>query len=103
MLLTTKVNQLMTDTKAWPQGTVSATRTLNERGYSSVLIDKYRRSGWLISIGKGAVARRGDRVEWSGGVYALQRHLYLPVHVGGRAALQLQGHIQYAPAKGRGR
>lgn len=94
-----KVNQLMTDTEQWPQGTVSATSSLTERGFSAVLLDKYRRSGWLVSMGNGAVARRGDRVSWTGGVYALQKQLQLPVHVGGKAALQLHGHVHYVPAR----
>ena len=98
MDITAKINELMTNTAAWPQGTVSATSALNQRGYSDVLIDKYRRSGWLVSLGSGAVARHGDNVEWTGALYTLQKQLSLPVHVGGKTALQLHGHTHFVSA-----
>jgi len=91
----------MTNTAAWPQGTLSTTSALHKRGYSRVLIDKYRRSGWLIPVGRGAVARRGDAVEWTGAIYAIQTQLDLPVHIGGKTALQLHGHTHFV-SSGRG-
>ncbi|OFZ79486.1 MAG: hypothetical protein A2583_03515 [Bdellovibrionales bacterium RIFOXYD1_FULL_53_11] len=99
--ISANINTIMTDTDAWPQGTISTTLALHKRGYSGILIDKYRRSRWLVSVGNGAVARRGDHVEWTGGLYAIQTQLGLPVHAGGKTALQFHGHTHFV-SSGRG-
>jgi hypothetical protein len=58
------------------------------------LVNHYRNSGWLISVGHGAVARADDiEVRWPGGLYALQEQLDLPIHPGGLTALALRGHV----------
>jgi len=38
-------------------------------------------------------------VGWPGALYALQRQLDLPVHAGGKTALELQGYAHYVPMK----
>ena len=42
-------------------------------------------------------ARAGDRVDWIGGVYALQQQLRLPIHIGGKTALEMQGYAHFLP------
>jgi hypothetical protein len=42
--------------------------------------------------------RAGDHIEWQGGIYALQQQLGLPVHVGGKSALEQQGLGHFASA-----
>ena len=54
---------------------------------------------WLESFGRGAYIRSGDRVDWPGALYTLQTQLVLPVHVGGKTALELKGNAHYLPAK----
>jgi hypothetical protein len=38
-------------------------------------------------------------VDWLGALYTLQTQLALPVHVGGKTALELKGYAHYLPAK----
>ena len=86
------LNQLLTQ---WHRGAVYVQTYLSQLGYYHDLIKSYRRNGWLVSIGTGAFKLAGDRVDWFGGLYALQQQLKLPVHVGGRTALELKGFSHY--------
>ena len=95
----TKINQLLT---SWPNGTVSACSWLHQKGFGYDLINLYRRSCWLYSVGRGAVARVGDQLDWTGGLYAIQKQLNLPIHVGGRTALEMRGYAHFVPL-GKGR
>lgn len=90
----TKLNCLL---RAWPQGTVAVSRWLEEQGAYQQLLHEYGKSGWIERIGQGAHMRAGDTVEWTGGLYALQKHLKLPVHAGAKTALQMQGYAHFLP------
>lgn len=90
----TKINYLL---KVWPPGTVAALPWLREQGVSQQLADQYVRSGWLRRLGHGAFVRAEDEPEWTGGLYALQRHLALPIHAGAGTALGLNGFAHYLP------
>ena len=68
---------------------------LVQQGYTLDLQKRYKKSGWLESIGTGAMIRSGDSVNYLGGIYALQTQAGLSVHVGGRTALSLQGQGHY--------
>ena len=76
---------------SWKAGAVYTASWLHEQGYSYPLLSQYRDAGWLAGIGSGALIRCGDKVDWTGGVYALQEQLGLNVHVAGKTALELQG------------
>jgi Transcriptional regulator, AbiEi antitoxin, Type IV TA system/Transcriptional regulator, AbiEi antitoxin N-terminal domain len=52
-------------------------------------------------VGRGAYAKAGDKVEWTGGLHAIQEQLGLPIHAGGKTALQMQGYAHFLPM-GRG-
>lgn len=84
-----KINRLI---KGWPRGAVYTSGFLKKKGFSKQLINRYKISGWLESIGTGAYIPEGSTVEWSGGLYALQQQLHLPVHPGGKTALILKGY-----------
>lgn len=92
----TKINQLLKSMKKW---TPSVTSYLVSSGYSNDLLVKYKKSGWLESFGRGAYVRAGDKINWLGALYTLQNQLFLPVHVGGKTALQLKGFSHYLPLK----
>jgi len=77
----TKINQLI---QQWPRGTASTTSALFSMGFSNELLHSYKNSHWIQPLERGAYALAGDRVEWSGGVYALQHQLGLTVHPGKR-------------------
>lgn len=87
-----KINKLLNGT---PYGTVFLSFWLDKKGYSLDLQKRYKKSGWLESIGNGAMIRAGDKVDYHGGVYALQHQAGLSVHAGGRTALSLQGRAHY--------
>jgi hypothetical protein len=88
----TKLNKLL---QATPPGVVLQSSWLSIQGYSLDLQQRYKRSHWLQSIGSGAVIRTGDKVDYHGGLYALQTQSGLSVHVGGRSALALLGRAHY--------
>jgi len=88
----TKINRLL---QVWPQGTVATAVWLKERGISPLLNRRYQETGWLDSFGYGAAIRKGDKVEWPGALFSLQTQLHLPIHVGGKSALELQGYAHF--------
>lgn len=92
----TKINRLIS---SWPRGTVFTTSYLRNQGFSDDLIGHYKKSGWIKPIGRGAYALNNDKIEWFGGVYALQKQLGLGIHPGGKTALALQGFAQYTSEK----
>ncbi|MDA0839842.1 MAG: type IV toxin-antitoxin system AbiEi family antitoxin [Planctomycetota bacterium] len=89
-----KINQLL---RKWPEGTVGVLDWLKSQGVSRKLADWHVKSGWLDRLGPRAFVRGGDEVDWTGGVYALQKQVGLTVHVGGLAALELQGRAHFVP------
>ena len=90
----------------WPSGTVALSSWLKKEGYSNPLLSKYKKNRWISSIGHDANVRPNDKVNWTGGLFALQEQLHLPVHAGGKTALQLQGYAHFLPmatdTKGKG-
>jgi len=89
-----KLNNLL---KIWPKGTVAVSCWLKRQGVYRQLSKVYEKSSWIEPIGHGAFKHSGDNVDWTGAVYALQEQLNLDVHVGGRSALELQGHMHFVP------
>lgn len=76
-------------------GTVILASWLDKNGFSYDLQQRYRKSGWLESIGVGAFKRPNDNVNWQGAVYSMQKQVNLPVHIGGLTALSLLGYSHY--------
>jgi hypothetical protein len=89
-----KINQLL---KKWPSGAVAVLPWLEKQGAYQQLIHEYEKTSWVRRIGRGAYARAGDKVEWTGGLYALQEQLGLPIHPGGKTALSMQGYAHFLP------
>ncbi len=88
----TKINKMLSSN---PAGVVLLSSWLTSQGYNLDLQKHYKKSGWLESIGTGAVIRDGDTIDYHGGIYALQNQAGLSVHAGGRTALSLQGRAHY--------
>jgi hypothetical protein len=76
-------------------GTVCLSTWLESLNILKDLQKRYRRSGWLASIGKGAFVRPHETVSWQGGLYALQAQAGLPIHAGAMTALTMQGFAHY--------
>lgn len=89
-----KINLLIT---GWPNAAVATSSYLAKSGYNYDLIKRYRRSGWIKPIGRGAFARVGDTVDWTGGLFAIQEQLKLPIHAAAKTALELQGVAHFVP------
>lgn len=87
-----KLNKLL---QVWPRGTVAQLGWLARHGVSQSLAARYRKSGWMVAVGRGAFARSGDKVGWEGAVYALQAEPKATLHPGGRTALELLGYSHF--------
>lgn len=92
---TKKLNHLL---RNWLAGTVGTLQWLEEQQVYQQLAHEYKKAGWLTAIGRGAFVKAGDRVNWQGAVYALQKQLRLPVHIGGKTALETHGIEHFVPA-----
>ncbi len=80
---------------AWPRNTVATMAWLETQHVSRFLKQDYLRSGWVQALGHGAFIRPGEKVDWEGGLYALQAQSKLLVHVGGISSLDIQGRSHY--------
>lgn len=89
-----KINQLL---RKIPQGSVAVQSWLEKNGIYRQLTDTYSKSGWLKKIGRGAFAKLDDEISWTGGLYAIQTQMHLPIHVGGKVALERQGFAHFLP------
>jgi hypothetical protein len=90
--MASKINKLLQNVSS---GIVLLSSWLVKQGYSRDLQHRYIRSGWLESIGTGALKRSGDKVDLSGAIYSLQTQAGKNIHIGGRSALALQGYSHY--------
>lgn len=75
--------------------TVLLASWLESKGFSYDLQQRYKKSGWLESVGVGAFKRPNETISWQGAVYSLQEQAKFPVHVGGLTALSLLGASHY--------
>jgi hypothetical protein len=87
-----KINQLIQN---WPKGTIKTVSELKESGYSPQVLKIYTTSKWLTLMGRGAYKLFNDDIDWTGGVYCIQRKKESSVHVGGKTALELKGFSHY--------
>lgn len=89
-----KINKLL---KAWPNGVVGVQSWLSRQGISKDLAKAYVKSQWLERIGKGAFIKTGDKVDWTGGVFTLQKQLNFQIHVAAKTALEMLGDAHFIP------
>src|SRR5690606_5499173 len=87
-----KINQLL---QAWPRQAVYLSAWLQKQGYSTQLLNKYKKSKWIMPLGNGAMLRAGDTPSVAGALYALQKQAQLTVHPAANTALQLAGRAHY--------
>jgi hypothetical protein len=92
-----KLNQLF---KHCHSGMVLTLPYLAKLGISYKSAWQYAKSGWLEKLGNKAYKKINDQISWTGGISAAQYQLKLPLHVGGKTALQLLGRIHYVPLAG---
>lgn len=95
----TKLNRLL---KKFPSGCVATQHWLKKHDIYRQLVEAYCKSGWLSKIGHGAYTHQNDDVSWTGGLYAIQQQLELPIHVGAKTALERKGLAHFLPMGGGG-
>lgn len=88
-----------------PAGLVADAGWLERHGISRQLRRKYVMNGWLLSPARGVYARpipedAAVELPWQQLVVSLGSLLHLPVAVGARTALELQGFSHYLAARG---
>jgi hypothetical protein len=76
-------------------GTIILASWLEANGFSYDLQQRYRKSGWLESVGVGAFKRPNETVTWQGALYSIQQQAKLPVYIGGLTALSMLGFSHY--------
>jgi hypothetical protein len=86
------INRILSE---WPSGTLVTNEWLEKKGVSRQLAASYVKSGWFEKLGTGVYKRPGEEVTWAGVLYTLQTMSGLPVHAGGKTALELQGLGHY--------
>jgi hypothetical protein len=87
-----KLNRLE---KTLPEGLLIDAARLEREGYSRALRSQYVAAGWLEQPMRGVFRRPRGSISWEQVVISLQTLLSLPVSVGGRTALELQGYAHY--------
>lgn len=87
-----KLNQLE---KALPEGLLVDASWLERHGYYGSLRSKYVALGWLQQPARRVYRRPRGTISWEQAVISLQTLLEVPIVVGGRTALELQGFAHY--------
>lgn len=75
--------------------TVILASWLDENGFSHDLQQRYRKSGWLESIGVGAFKRPNEALNWQGALFSMQKQSRLNLHAGALTALSFSGYSHY--------
>lgn len=89
-----RINRLL---KQCPDGTPMTSPWLEKQGVTPQLAARYKKSGWLTPLGRGAWIRTGKQLDWKLVIYALQTQLNMQVYPAGKTALELQGRAHYIP------
>ena len=87
-----KLQKLITE---WPQGAVLSTKVLDKKDIPRQLVYWYQTHHWIEPVGNGAYKLVNDQIDCFGGIYSLQSHLNMDVHVGGKTSLELLGYAHY--------
>lgn len=88
-----KLNQLERDL---PEGMIVDAAWLTRRGYSTSLRSQYVKSGWLQQPTRGVYRRPYGELDWQLAVLSIQMLMRIPLVIGGRTAIELQGRGHYA-------
>lgn len=82
-----------------PEGLLVNVPWLEQHGYYGSLRKKYVAGGWLEQPAWGVYRRPRGNLGWEQVVISLQTLLCLPVSVGGRTAMDMQGYAHYVSRK----
>jgi len=90
----TKINRLLANS---PVGAPMTSAWLSSQRISPQLVRRYKLSGWLESLGRGAWKRTGTKLTLAGTLFAMQQQLSMKVYPAARTALEIQGRAHYVP------
>ena len=90
--LRTKQGQLFLN---WNDNEVHTLNWFRLYKISNQLIQKYLQNGLIKKLGGGAYIKSKNKLDWQGAIFTIQKELKLPIHIGGRSALDLNGSGQY--------
>jgi len=79
----------------WKNGDIHGLKWLRASEIDQRLAYSYYEDGYLLKVGPGVFARKGDEVNPYGVINFLQEELKLNLHISGRTALELHGHSHY--------
>ena len=88
----TKKDQLFLD---WKDNEVHTPVWFRAHKISNQLLQKYFKNRLVKRLGGGGHIKFKDKLDWKNAIFTLQQELKLPVHIGGRSALDLHGVRQY--------
>ena len=71
--------------------------SLKKQGYSDQLLKQYRKSGWLTSLSKGVMYRRGDTLSALAALASCQKQTDKKFRVAAHSALELSGYYHFVP------
>jgi hypothetical protein len=70
---------------------------LNRQGYSKQLLNKYRESGWLSSLGRGVMFRANEKLSAYSALSNYNYQIGKNIRVAAHSALELNGFNHYVP------
>lgn len=89
-----KINQLLTNGRY--QG-LYFSEWLKKQGYSNQLLKKYRESGWLVSLARGVMYRKGERLSAIAALASFNIQMKKQFRIASHSALELSGFNHYVP------
>ncbi len=84
-----------------PEGLLVNAAWLERHGYSRALRKQYVSNGWLTQPMRGVFYRSRGKLSWEQVIISIQAILEIPVSIGGRTALEIQGYGHYVYQKQR--
>lgn len=96
MVAEPKLNKLMA---IWPPGTVLTTSGLSQKGFYYELLNKYKKSGWIKPLGRGAYFRPSEKYPLptlQGALHGMHKDAAMKsIHIGGLTALEIHGSAHF--------
>lgn len=85
--------------KVIPENGIALSSFLCAKGYSYEQLYGYKKRGWIDEVGHGAYCRQGQTPSVEAAVDALNHQSGLPIRIGSRSALALDGFVHFVPMR----
>lgn len=84
-----------------PENGVAVSSYLLSKGYTYEQLYGYKKNGWIDEFGNGAYCKQGQHPSIEAAVDALNHQAGLPLRIGARSALALDGFVHFIPMRRR--